>query len=670
VPTIDIHDRQNNNQGVEMPNQKAGFYSQKEVGTAWDKFLCSDGGTENLNIRKLISNSWKRCLTRGVDPEQKIAPLLASQRKLNILLDHNKELMDCARPVIQQAQAFIHELDSVLFFTDYQGVNLEITGDPNTIEVASTIGLVEGSGWSEAVSGSNAVGTAMATRKAIQVHGTEHYCQCFKDWTCTANIITDPYDNQILGVLDLSGLTNIFDKFHVPLVVAWANQIQTALAQTLTEQWSLIEDNSDVSSESNVAKLLFDRYGRLIKSSQNTESILNSLGYNYDPNQKRRLSLEQFGGKKIIYPHDDGQWVSGDWSKPVKHKGEVVGFELHIPLSKTKIASDSSQYKTTNKPKPFKNAFGISPSFKSSYAKAIKAAMTPLPVLLLGDTGAGKEVFAQGIHDSSNYHKGPFVDLNCGSFTKDLLNSELFGHVGGAFTGAIKGGMAGKLESANGGTLFLDEIGEMPLEMQPIFLRVLQEHKIYRVGGIKAIPVDFRLIAATNSNLKNLVAEGRFRKDLYFRLSTITIRLDPLSERREDIQGISQLVLDRLSQQVTPKYLSSALLSRLKNEKWPGNIRELVNVIEYMCWMSQKETLTPEDLPEEYKLDKDTTEIPTNLDERAAPQLSNLDQAELEVIKATIKKFGGNITQAAKTLGMAKGTLYQRMKKYELEKSR
>ncbi|OUS28767.1 hypothetical protein A9Q98_06965 [Thalassotalea sp. 42_200_T64] len=661
-------------QRSKLTNQKAGFYSQKEVDKAWDKFLCSDGDAEDLKIREQIASSWSRCLTDGVNPEQKTAPTLASKGQLNTLFSNNKELLACARPVIQQAQTFLHDLDTILFVTDYQGVNLEIVGDPDTVEQANGIGLIQGSGWSETVSGSNAVGTAIATNKPTQVHGEEHYCQGLKPWTCTASVITDPYDNQMLGVIDVSGLTNTFDQFHVPLVVSWANQIQTALAQTLAEQWRLIEKSSNLANESNVGKLLFDRYGRLLKFSQNTSSILSSLGNNYDPIQKRRLSFERFGGEKIIYPHDDGQWVSGDWLKPIKHEGDVVGFELHIPSGKSKSTiiptPNSSQYKTTDKLNPFKNAYGISPSFKASSEKAIKAAVTPLPVLILGDTGVGKEVFAQAIHDTSNYHKGPFIDLNCGAFTKDLLNSELFGHVGGAFTGANKGGMAGKLESANGGTLFLDEIGEMPLEMQPVFLRVLQERKIYRIGDIKPIPVDFRLIAATNCNLKDLVAEGRFRKDLYFRLSTITISLDPLSERREDIEGIAQLVLDRLKEQVIPKYLSSALLNRLKNQKWPGNIRELVNVVECMCYMSQNETLTLEDLPEGYQLDKDSPEIITNLDEQATQQFSSLDQAELEVIETTIKQSGGNITQAAKTLGMAKGTLYQRMKKYRLEKSR
>ncbi len=655
-----------------MTNQKAGFYSQKEVDKAWDKFLYSGGDAEDLKIRELIINSWERCLTEGVNPEQKTVPTLASKGQLNTLFSHNKELLNCAQPIIQQAQTFLSDLDTILFVTDHKGVNLDIIGDPSTVEEARGIGLIHGSGWSEAVSGSNAVGTAIATKTPIQIHGEEHYCQGLKPWTCTASVITDPYDNQIIGVIDVSGLTNTFDQFHVPLVVSWANQIQTILAQKLAEQWNLIEKSSNLSNESNVGKLLFDRYGRLLKLSPNTSSILSSLGHNYDPIQKRRLSFERFGGEKIIYPHDDGQWISSDWLKPIKHEGDMVGFELHIPSgkSKSKLTPNISQNKTTDILNPFKDAYGISPSFKASSEKAIKAAATPLSVLILGDTGVGKEVFAQAIHNISNYHKGPFIDLNCGAFTKDLLNSELFGHVGGAFTGANKEGMTGKLESANGGTLFLDEIGEMPLEMQPVFLRVLQERNIYRIGDIKPIPVNFRLIAATNCNLKDLVDEGRFRKDLYFRLSTITLSLDPLSERREDIEGIAQLVLDRLSKQVIPKYLSSALLARLQNEKWPGNIRELVNVIECMCYMSQNETLTLDDLPEEYQLDKGYSEIITDLDEHTTQQFSSLDQAELKVIEATIKQSSGNITQAAKTLGMAKGTLYQRMKKYGLEKSR
>jgi transcriptional regulator of acetoin/glycerol metabolism len=664
------------NQNQKRPKtniQKVGFHSQDSVNKSWDRFISSGGNINYLKIRDVIASSWERCLSEGVNPEQKTAPLLAAEGKLERLFKINKELLDCASPIMNQAQTFIRDLDTILFITDYQGVNLKMEGDPDTLDEALGIGLIPGCGWNEISSGSNAVGTAIETLKPVQMFGEEHFCLGFKPWTCTATTICDPYDNQLLAVLDLSGLSNNFDQFHAPLVDAWANQIQERLAKIFLEKRSVIEECSNSKTESGVGKLLFDTQGRLLNFSKNAPSILSSLGLDYDPLLRRRLSFQKFGGEKILYPHENGKWVSEDWLEPIKHDDEIVGFQLHIPSTKSKVVhtSENTLVQSTEKFSPFKNIYGISASFKASSKKAIKAATTPLPILILGETGVGKEVFAKAIHESSNFNLGPLVDLNCGAFTKDLLNSELFGYVEGAFTGAKKGGMIGKLESANGGTLFLDEIGEMPLEMQSVFLRVLQEQKIYRIGSIKPTPVNFRLVTATNCNLKDLVAEGRFRMDLYFRLSTVSITLDTLSERKEDIEGIAKLVLERVNstQSVIPKYLSSELLSMLKNEKWPGNIRELKNVVEYMSYMSQNETLTIEDLPEGYEVCNNYCAKNIESNEPARAALSNLDKAALAVIDDAIKQSSGNITQAAKRLGMAKGTLYQRMKKYGLTKA-
>ena len=602
--------------------------------------------------------------------------LVAYEGTLHSLQQKNYDFIHCARPVLEQARLFLHDLETILFLTDYQGLNLQIVGDPRTQEDANGIGLVAGSGWNEIVSGSNAVGTAMATRRPTQVHGEEHYCQGFKPWTCTAAVIADPYDNQMMGVIDLSGLCSIYDKFHVPLVVAWASQIQTNLAKRTSEQWSTLleHSNSNFGSYRNSGKLLFDTQGRLVSHSPNATSSLNSLGIDYDPEAKRRVSLERFGGNEIIYPHDQGDWISDDWVEPVRHKDQIVGFQLLVPSGTKNIHRQDIANTELPLPKkldfdPFDNIYGKSPSFRASADKARKAASTPLPVLILGDTGVGKEIFAQAIHDSSNYANGPFIDLNCGAFSKELLSSELFGHVEGAFTGAKKGGMAGKIEAANGGTLFLDEIGEMPLEIQPLFLRVLQERKIYRVGDIKPISVDFRLIAATNRDLKKAVNEGHFRKDLFFRLSTVTISLDPLSGRKEDIEGISKLVVERVNKdhEVVPKHISAALMTALKNREWSGNIRELVNVIECMCFMSSNETLTVDDLPDGYRLDEENNNQAMAPGDLSQP-LCSLDYAERKTIEAAVKQSEGNMTKAAKILGIAKSTLYQKMKKYGIEK--
>ncbi len=657
------------------PLARPGFSSQKDVDSAWDKFLCTGGQAENLPVRDIIANSWERCLSQGVNPAQQAAPLVAFEGALHSLQHKNSDLINSARPVLEQARMFLHDLETILFLTDYQGLNLQVVGDPRTLYDANGIGLVPGSGWNEVVSGSNAVGTAMATRKPTQVHGEEHYCQGFKPWTCTAAVIADPYDNQMMGVIDLSGLCSIYDKFHVPLVVAWASQIQADLAKKTAEQWSLIleHSNSSFGHYRNSGKLLLDKQGRLISFSPNASAALESLGIDYAPDSKRRLSLQRFGGDDIIYPHDQGSWISEDWIEPVRYKDEVLGFQLLVPSGRSNHsrnpASSELPRPTKSNFDPFDDIYGNSPSFRASADKARKVATTPLPVLILGDTGVGKEVFAQAIHETSNYAKGPFIDLNCGAFSKDILSSELFGHVEGAFTGSKKGGMIGKIEAANGGTLFLDEIGEMPLELQPVFLRVLQERKIYRVGDIKPISVDFRLIAATNRDLKKAVSDGLFRKDLFFRLSTVTISLDPLSGRKEDIEGISKLVLDRVnkSHTITPKHFSSALMSALKNREWSGNIRELVNVVECMCFMSQNETLTLEDLPDGYKPGETAIGSEPGAGDFNQPPCS-LDTVEKKTIEAAVKQSEGNMTQAAKILGIAKSTLYQKMKKYGLKK--
>ena len=657
--------------------QAAGTSSQKVIDHAWEKFLCTGGDVQDLPVRDVIANSWERCLSQGVNPEQKAAPLVAYEGALQALQQKNYDFIESARPVLEQATLFLHDLETILFLTDYRGLNLQIVGDPRTEKEADGIGLVAGSGWNEVVSGSNAVGTAMATRRPTQVHGEEHYCQGFKPWTCTAAVIADPYDNQMMGVIDLSGLCSLYDKFHVPLVVAWASQIQANLAKRTSEQWNIIleHSNSSFGHYRNSGKLLFDTQGRLVSFSPNASASLNSLGIDYDPEAKQRLSLQRFGGDKIIYPHDLGNWISEDWVEPVHHKDQIIGFQLLVP-SGTKnthrqdVANTELPLPTKSGFDPFDNIYGKSPSFRASADKARKAATTPLPVLILGDTGVGKEIFAQAIHESSNYANGPFIDLNCGAFSKELLSSELFGHVEGAFTGAKKGGMIGKIEAANGGTLFLDEIGEMPLEIQPLFLRVLQERKIYRVGDIKPISVDFRLIAATNRDLKKAVNEGRFRKDLFFRLSTVTISLDPLSGRKEDIEGISKLVVERVNSThtVVPKHISSTLMTALKNREWSGNIRELVNVIECMCFMSSNETLTVDDLPDGYRVDEPMSGQPVTSGDLSQP-LCSLDYAERKAIEAAVKQSKGNMTQAAKTLGIAKSTLYQKMKKYGIEKT-
>ena len=294
--------------------------------------------------------------------------------------------------------------------------------------------------------------------------------------------------------------------------------------------------------------------------------------------------------------------------------------------------------------------------------QAKRLAKAPIPVLLQGETGVGKELFARAMHEEGKTQNGEFVALNCGGLSRDLLAGELFGHVEGAFTGARRGGMPGKIEAANGGTLFLDEIGEMPIDLQPMFLRVLQESEICRVGETRPRKVNFRLIAATNRDLSQEVAEGRFRMDLYYRISSMTLTIPPLRERKGDVSLLAVNIFTHLLEQHSggERRLSNSLLELLEKHSWPGNIRELSNLITATFFLSDQDELGPGDLPKDF--------IAANAETVNDRDSNPLDLAEKDVITRAIREQGGNLTKVAKELNIAKSTLYIKLKKYGLQR--
>ncbi|MBC7860199.1 MAG: sigma 54-interacting transcriptional regulator [Burkholderiaceae bacterium] len=308
-----------------------------------------------------------------------------------------------------------------------------------------------------------------------------------------------------------------------------------------------------------------------------------------------------------------------------------------------------------------------SAALRQSLDKAAQLAKSRVPILLLGETGVGKEVFARGIHAASRMHEGPFVALNCGGLNRELLASELFGHVDGAFTGARRGGSVGKIEAAEGGTLFLDELGEMPLDLQPHFLRVLEDGQIYRLGDTRPRQVRFRLIAATNRGLRQEVAAGKFRMDLFYRVSVTSIDIPPLRERAGDAAELAQLFLKELCElhEVGPKHFDAAALQLMQRYAWPGNVRELRNAVESLVLTVDDDCIGGADLPPEMQ-------APGAAALAAEPgrgALSMLEQSEFEQIYKACQESAGNATLAAKQLGIAKSTLYLKLKKYALDQS-
>jgi DNA-binding NtrC family response regulator len=310
----------------------------------------------------------------------------------------------------------------------------------------------------------------------------------------------------------------------------------------------------------------------------------------------------------------------------------------------------------------FGNIIGRAPEMDKLYRIIAKAAHSIHPVLILGESGTGKEMVARAIHYSGPFRDKPFIPVDCGSLVPTLIESELFGYVKGAFTGAIQS-KEGLLAIAEGGTVFLDEVGELPVDLQAKMLRALQEKEIRPVGSTKRVPINVRILAATNKDLEQAVTQGSFRRDLYFRLNVLTLRIPPLRERRQDIPLLATHILERVAQTSGRIVeLSDDAMEALLGYDWPGNVRELENCLERCCAITSSSVIHPVDLP------SSITGAPVRLTS-AAPENRILPMAEIEkeAILSTIAQLNGDKLTAAKLLGIGKTTLYRKLKEYGAE---
>jgi transcriptional regulator with PAS, ATPase and Fis domain len=333
--------------------------------------------------------------------------------------------------------------------------------------------------------------------------------------------------------------------------------------------------------------------------------------------------------------------------------------ELYEILQRARVLSEerpSTEPTKQNETSVERRLIGRSEALQSCKCFARKVARTKATVLLTGETGTGKELFARLIHQMSNQANGPFVAINCAAMPETLLEAELFGYEEGAFTGARRGGAVGKFEQASGGTLFLDEAGEMSNALQAKLLRVLETKQVDRVGSCQPIQTDFRLIAATNADLDQLVAEGKFRKDLYYRLVAITLNIPPLRERKEDIPYLISAFMDRFAQEYAMKrkrFCEDALHAFLEYD-WPGNVRELVNAIDYIMAIGEEEEVTSDTLPPFLQNQAKNESL------KAVARRSEKERIEQAIVLAN-----GNKAKAAKLLGIHRATLYRKLKERE-----
>jgi two-component system response regulator HydG len=347
---------------------------------------------------------------------------------------------------------------------------------------------------------------------------------------------------------------------------------------------------------------------------------------------------------------------------------EEIRMLLERVLGHLQLTSENRLLREQVKSKQgFGSIVGRSPEMEKLYRIISKAAHSTHPVLVLGESGTGKELVARAIHFSGPYHDKPFIPVDCGSLVPTLIESELFGYVKGAFTGAVRS-KDGLLSIAEGGTVFLDEIGELPVDLQAKLLRALQEKEIRPVGGTKSIPINVRILAATNKDLEQCVAQGTFRRDLYFRLNVLTLRIPPLRDRKQDIPLLTGHFLERLARATgVQRNISDEALKLLLAYEWPGNIRELENCLERACALTSGPTIHVSDMPTSIQTWKSQTQCSCGDLPGMSEKITTLVELERQAILQALDQLHGDKLEAAKLLGIGKTTLYRKLKEYGAE---
>lgn len=643
---------------------------------SWERFLSGDGSATNA-LRELVNASWQRCQDANVDPTQHAGPHPVSEQDFFLLRERQRELLEVSAPMMASARDFLAETGTMMVLADTNCTILTMEGDTPAKDSAESICLVPGVTWSERFCGTNAIGTALAVGQPVQIHSAEHYCAGIKRWTCSATVIRHPTDGEIIGVLDISGLSQTFSRQSLALVVATANRIESRLTiGEMERRYRLLNHWAQHgASVGNQGAVLFDRRGLPIQINEHAHAAIHAAGGTLEwPTSRRIPELAAGTLRGNLARGSIPSWIQPQWIEPIIERGENLGTLVVIPSPGTRSGTLRPPVRAAQtsggvagegrEVDAFAGIITSDPAMQAIIAKARQIGRAKASVLLLGETGVGKEEFARGIHANS---AAPFVVLNCGGLSRELLASELFGYADGAFTGARKGGMAGKIEAADGGTLFLDEIGEMPLDMQPHLLRVLEQGEVCRLGETTPRKVNFHLIAATHRDLRQEVAAGRFRMDLYYRIAVTSLRIPPLRERKGDIATLAQYFLDhfRVKQGLKRSTISPAVIRQLELNAWEGNVRELRNVIESAVLVSDGGMVTCADLPSELAAtEKSTTESVNSI----GRDMQSIAEGERDLINRTIAATGGNLTLAARQLSIAKSTLYAKMRRYGLSR--
>ncbi len=614
--------------------------------------LMENGTTSVQGLDLGVSRSWHRSLAAGLSPVGRISAIdNLSSFELQRMRSLNHDLISHSQPVMEYLLDQVSNTQSMVILSDHQGVLMHTMGDLAFLTKAERVALMCGASWHETQRGTNAIGTALAEMCDVEIHGGEHFLERNGFLTCAAAPIMSA-SGALMGALDISGDHRSRHPHTLGLVSTAARMIENSLVQATSRDNVLLMLHARPEGIGTIAQglLVFSHDGWLI-------------GANRRGLEQMHLKPAQIGASTWAQLFQS-EWVDLlERESRTSERAFALQTQTHHTLfarvrgrSQTRIHSPAAQAST----QAIRSLDTGDAKWRLAAEKALKVCDKDIPILVMGESGVGKEVFARAIHQSSMRSDKPFVALNCAAIPEHLIESELFGYVPGAFTGASKNGSEGRFREVKGGTLFLDEIGDMPLGLQTRLLRVLQEKRVTPVGSGESVAVDFSLICATHQQLKQAVEQGRFRTDLFYRINGLSLQLPALRDR-QDFEALTQRLLASLGG-ADGCEIDPDLFKAMSAYPWPGNLRQLSHMLKTaLALLEPHQTRIgwqhmPDDLVEELR----HLEAQHPPHSQRTPQ--NLDELSMKAIQMALESCRGNVSAAAKQLGISRQTLYRRLK--------
>ncbi len=633
-----------------------------------------------------VRDSWIRCvLNHRLDPAVRRPAVIVEDRRLREHRESIEELMRVARTSVEALYKQVAGLGYVLLLTDSEGITVDYIGDPSTTDELRRAGLYLGADWNERRAGTNGTGTCIATGEAMTVHQGDHFDTQHIPLSCTVAPIFD-MTGSLAAVLDISALTSPAEKssqyLALELVKNFAHKIESAnLIRSCSRNWIVkLTPNQSLAAVDTEYVVALDSTGVITGFNHRLRQLLarerhcdwRTPGLVIGRKFSDFFDCEIDSLTRFVSPHLVERNVIR-----LKASGQMLFAQVIPPRSFRVLRPETNApAETATLPKPLRAVAGQEPRITRSLEKVARLVNTNMSILVHGETGTGKEFLAKAIHQSSGRSQGPFVPVNCAALPESLIESELFGYESGSFTGASSKGKKGLIREAHQGTLFLDEIGDMPLASQTRLLRVLAEREVTPIGSHKPTFVDMRVIAATHCDLQKLIAEGRFREDLYFRLNGATIHLPPLRERLDFGWLVDRLLHERPGADGERRTISPQALERLETFNWPGNIRELANVLDFASAIAPGPEIGVEDLPDQLAEQPPETSLlqkvsPTETVGNGIAPSSSAVGASAETrpsdkaseLLAALRQRDWNISATARALGIDRTTLHRRMRR-------